>query len=92
MYTDKLPPLFCIGESCLIFSTLRPVLSGALRTGYQTFVLTSNAVVSLCEGELGDLGIFSKYEVFHNVVNCVYTQIMSLLRGQISVNVTLVLI
>lgn len=64
VYTGKLPPLLCIGESCLIFSTLRPVLSGALRTGYQAFVLTNHTVVSLCEGELEDLGIFSKYEQF----------------------------
>lgn len=48
-------------ESCLIFSTLRSVLSGiagALRTDYQAFVLTNDAVVSLCEGELRDLGYF----------------------------------
>lgn len=61
MYTGKPLPLLCIGESFLIFSTLRSVLSGiagALTAGYRAFVLISNAVVSLCEGELGDLGYF----------------------------------
>lgn len=60
-YTGKPLPLLCIGESCLIFSTVRSVLSGiagALTIGYQAFVLTNNAVVNLCEGELGDLGFF----------------------------------
>lgn len=94
MYIGKPLPLLCNGESHHIFSTLRSVLSGvagALRTSYQAFVLISNAVVSLHEGKLGDLGYFQLIcIVFHNLVNGIYTQITSLLRGQISVNVTLV--